>query len=231
MNRKLTLVLAGALAALAFMALTGSAAAKETKLKCEALSGACTFVIAGGEMRLSLHDGDTIACNLEEGSGSVVNLNAERESTTSELELTFKGCKEQNTAFHFSCSNTATAGNITTNVMTAHNIAIGSGTKAAVLLTNAGFTFTCAGGFASTQVTGNYIGEIETACGTNTSAVQKWVFSVPADGTQALRTYTGITFDLEGKTSHTNAESKYQTAAISSTTTLTYNQNVILTCA
>jgi hypothetical protein len=230
MSKKLMLLVAGALMALAFTSLAGTAAAKETKLKCEG-AGACTFNASGGVTNFSIAGGDTVRCESVSGTGAVTGLNAERESATSEVELTFKGCKEQNTVFHFACSNTATSGNVTTNVMTGHSIEIPGGTKAGVLLTNAGVTFTCAGGFASTQVTGSIIGESETACGTNTSTVQKQVFSTTGDGAQTYTSYTGSTFRLEGKTSHTNAESKYANAAQDGTGTLTFNQNVILTCA
>jgi hypothetical protein len=229
MNKRLVAIVAGALTALAFMALAGTAAAKETKLKCEG-EGKCTFTVAGGQVSFSSHSGDTIICTQEGGVGEIGNL-VERESTTGTVQLLYTGCKEQNTIFHFACSNTATSGNITTNVMTSHNIALpGTPTAAGVLLTNAGVTFTCAGGFASTQVTGSYIGESETPCNTNTGTVQKLEFQITADGTQKDRIYTGSTFDTEDKTSHTGGGT-YETFAVSSTTTLTYNQNVILTCA
>jgi hypothetical protein len=92
-------------------------------------------------------------------------------------------------------------------------------------------TFKCAGGFAETQVTGSIIGESETKCGTNTSTVQRQVFRTTGDGAQALKTYTGNTFRLEGKTNHTNPDSKYLESAQDGTGTLTYPYNVILTCA
>jgi len=229
MSKKLMLLVAGALMALAFTSLAGTAAAKETKLKCEG-AGACTFTASGGETKFSIVGGDTVLCTGVSGSGSVTNLDAERESTTSTVQLLFTNCKEQNTVFHFACSNTATAGNVTTNVMTAHNIAITGGTEAGVLLTNAGVTFTCAGGFASTQVTGSIIGESETKCNTNTGTVQKQNFETTGDGVQSLTTYTGSTFKLEGKTSHTSGGT-YANASQKGTGTLTFNQSVILTCA
>jgi hypothetical protein len=231
MNKKLMLLVAGALTALAFMSLAGAASAKETKLKCEG-AGACKYTIHGGESRFSLHGGDTVWCTTVEGEGEVTGLDANRESTTSNVELSFTGCKEQATIFHFACSNTATSGKVTTNTMVAHNIALpGTPTEAGVLLTNAGVTFTCAGGFASTQVTGSVIGEYEKKCGPeSTGTVQKLEFKVPAHGTENDRVWTGVNYDLEGKTSHTGGGS-YETAAQSGTGTLTFNQNVELTCA
>lgn len=214
---------------LACTVLADVAAAKETKLKCEG-TGPCTFTVAGGITNYSIEGGDTVKCESVGGSGSVTNLNAERESTTSTVQLLFKGCKEQNTIFHFNCQNTGTSGNVTTNVMTGHNIVLESGTKAGVLLTNAGVTFTCAGGYAPMQVTGSIIGESETKCGENTSTVQKLVFGTFGDGLQREIFYTGSTFRLEGETNHASG-GVYIAASEEGTGTLTFNQNVILTCA
>jgi hypothetical protein len=233
MNKKLMLLVAGALMALAFTSLAGTAAAKETKLKCEG-EGTCSFSVTSPPevaTNFSIVGGDTVKCTSVTGGGEAIELNAERESATATVQLLFENCREQITPFHFLCSNTKTGGNITSNVMTSHNIAIETGTKAGVLLTNAGVTFSCAGGFAETLVTGNIIGESETACGTNTGTVQKQVFKTTAHGVQALKTYTGSTFKLEGKTSHTNPESKYSESAQDGTGILTFNQKVILTCA
>jgi hypothetical protein len=230
MNKKLMLLVVGALTALAFTALAGTATAKETKLKCEG-AGACTFTASGGATAFSIVGGDTVVCSGVTGGGEVTGLNAERESSTSNVQLLFTGCKEQNTIFKFNCQNQATAGNVTTNVMISHSIALpGTTNEAGVLLTNAGVTFTCAGGFASTQVTGSIIGESETKCNTNTGTVQRQNFLATGDGVQALTTYTGSTFKLEGKTSHSSGGT-YANASQSGTGTLTFNQNVILTCA
>ncbi|HSS43098.1 MAG TPA: hypothetical protein VLK37_11195 [Solirubrobacterales bacterium] len=230
MNKKLMILVAGALTALAFMALAGAASAKETKIKCEG-AGKCTFTASGGVTNFSIANGDTVRCESVSGGGEVTPLDAEREGTTSNVQLLFHGCKEQATIFHFACTNTATSGTITTNVMVGHSIALpAAASGAGVLLTNAGVTFTCAGGFASTQVTGSIIGESETKCGENTSTIQKQVFTTTGDGAQKFTTYTGSTFKLEGKTNHSSG-GVYETAAQDGTGTLTFNQNVILTCA
>jgi len=232
MNKKLMILVAGALTALAFMALAGAASAKETKLKCEG-AGECTFTVDPNlavEPEFSLLGGDTVKCKGgASGSGAVTGLDANRESTTSTVQLLFKECKEQNTIFHFNCQNTATNGNITTNVMTVHNIALpGTPNEAGVLLTNAGVSFSCAGGFVPTVVTGNVIGEYENKCGSTSTGKQlKLNFTVAAHGTQTDRTYTGTSYDLEGMTK----EKPYETAAQTGTGTLTFNQNVELTCA
>jgi hypothetical protein len=229
MRKKMMVLVVAAQMALTFTALAGTAIAKETNGKCEG-AGACTFTVSGGVSNLSIAGGDTVRCESASGSGEVTNLNAERESSTKIVIVLLKGCKEQNTVFHFACSNTATSGNITTNTMTVHGIVIISGTEAGPLVTNAGVTFTCAGGFASTQVTGSIIGESETKCNTNTGTVQKTVVTTTGDGAQSLTSYTGSTFRLEGKTSHTSGGT-YSNAAADGTFTVTFNQNVIRTCS
>jgi hypothetical protein len=229
MSKKLMPLATGVLMALSLAAFAGTAAAQETKLKCEG-EGACTFKASGGVSSFSIEGGDTVKCEGVSGEGAVTGLNAERESSTGTVQLLFTGCREQNTIFQFACSNTATSGSVTTNVMTIHGIALSSGTKAGNLTTNAGVTFTCAGGFGSTQITGSIIGESESSCGTNTSTVHKGVFATTGDGAQALTAYTGSTFKLEGKTSHTGSGT-YANFAASGTGVLTFNQNVILTCA
>ncbi|HEX3041016.1 MAG TPA: hypothetical protein VHP56_02870 [Solirubrobacterales bacterium] len=230
MSKKMMLLVVGALTALAFTALAGTATAKETKLRCEG-AGECTFTASGGEAKFSLVGGDTVKCTGMSGIGAVTSLNAERESTTGTAQLLFTGCKEQNSGFQFSCTNTATAGNVTTNTMTVHSIALpGTTNEAGTLVTGLGVTFSCAGGFASTQLTGSLIGESENKCNTNTGTSHKVLFTATSDGLQALTSYTGVTFRLEGKTSHTGGGS-YATGAMSGTGTLTFNQNVILTCA
>jgi hypothetical protein len=231
MNKKLMILVAGALTALAFMSLAGAASAKETKLKCEG-AGACTFTATSGETKFSIQGGDTVACSASSGSGQVTGLDANRESTTSTVQLLFTGCKEQNTIFKFNCQNTATNGNITTNVMTVHNIALpGTPTGAGALLTNAGVTFTCAGGFASTEVTGSIIGEYEKECGPESTNTKQTInFGTSGDGVQNDTSYTGTTFNLLGKTNHASGGTNV-TGAQSGTGTLAFNQSVELTCA
>jgi hypothetical protein len=230
-KKKLTLLVTGVLTVLAVMALAGTASAKETKLKCEG-SGLCTFTATSGVTQFSIEGGDTVKCEASVGSGEVIGLNAERESTTSKAILLFRGCREQNTIFHFTCSNLAEQGSITTNEIIVHNIALpGTPTEAGALLTNAGVTFTCVAGHAPTQVTGSIIGEYENKCNTNTGTKQTINFLTNGDGLQKDTSYTGSTFRLEGKTNHTNPESKYVNSAQDGTGTLTFNQNVILTCS
>ncbi|HEX3041017.1 MAG TPA: hypothetical protein VHP56_02875 [Solirubrobacterales bacterium] len=230
MSKKTMLLMAGALTVIAFTALEGIATAKETKIRCEG-AGACTFTLSGGITKFSMTNNDTLQCSGSSGSGQVTELGAERESATGTIQILYTGCKEQNSGFNFSCSNTATAGSITTNQVVVHSIALpGTTNEAGVLVTNIGVTYTCAGGFAATQSTGSIIGEAEERCNTNTGTKHTINFTTTGDGIQSLTSYTGVTFKLEAKTSHSGGGS-YTTAAQSGTGTMTFNQNVIVTCA
>ena len=233
MSKKLMALVVGALAALVFTALPGAASAKETALKCEKTP--CTFTVAGGVTTISTVGGDTITCTSVTGSGEAINL-VNLETTTSKVSLKYHGCKETTTVFKFACTSPGQpSGTITSNAMTGHTVALpGTANENGVLLTDAKTTFTCAGGFARTTVTGNIIGEFETKCGAAASTTQKLNFEATGHGTQAIKTWTGATFDLILATNHNETPavtSGYETAAKVGTTTLTWNQNVQKTCA
>jgi hypothetical protein len=234
MSKKMMLLAAGALAALAITALPGAASAKETKLDC--LTGTpCTFTVAGGVSTISTVSGDTISCTSVTGSGGA----AAKEVTTFTVSLKFHGCKETTTIFKFACTSPGQpSGTIVSNTITGHLVALEKAqaeSESGILLTDAKTTFTCAGGFARTTVTGNIIGENESKCGAAASATQKWNFApVIEDGKQIITKWTGKTFNLIAATNHNEtptATSGYETAAKSGTTTLTWNQNVQVTCA
>jgi hypothetical protein len=235
MNNKLMLLVAGALAALAFTALPGAASAKETALKCETTP--CTFNVAGGVSEFSATpSGDTVSCTSVTGTGKALNLDEKDETTTIEVALKFHGCKETKTIFKFACTTPGQpSGTIVSNAMTGHIIELPSTPiKNGVLLTDSKGTFTCAGGFARTTVTGNVIGVSEEECGAAPSATQRVVFEATGHGAQKDTTYTGSTFNLIGVTNHNEtptSSSGYETAAQTGTGTLTWNQNVQVTCA
>ncbi len=162
MSKKLMLLAAGALAALAFTALPSAASAGEWEHHCTSTGGVaeeCTgMTIAGGAAELSNDNHEPVSCTAVSGTAS-----AEKTGKTGKVELSFTGCKETVTFFQFSCSNTATSGKITTNEMTSHNVYLepntAAQTKPGLLLTGANVTFECAG-FAKKTVTGNIIGII-----------------------------------------------------------------------
>jgi hypothetical protein len=230
MNKRLMLLVAGALTALAFTALPGAASAKETKLDCEFLP--CTFTIAGGVTTFSVKpSGDTLSCTSVTGSGSV----ATKEATTFSVSLKYHGCKETN-FFGFACTTPGQPSGtiVPTANMVGHIVALpGTVNENGVLFTDIKTTFTCAGGFAATTVTGNVIGENEAKCGAAPSPIQKLNFAVPSHGNQAITTWTGKTFNLLYMTNHPTTPTvggAYETEAQSGTTTLTWNQKVQVTC-
>jgi hypothetical protein len=233
MNKKLMLLVAGALAALAFTALPGIASAQETALRCLG-AGPCTYTIAGGAGSFSLSNGDTLYCTSVNGSGELTGLNAERESTTNSTRLLFHGCKETNTFFKFACTTPGhPSGTMTTNVTVGHSVKLNAAeapNEAGILITNVNMTMTCAGGFAATTKTGSLIGEMEKKCGPGSKGKElKGEFRSSGHGSQTPRVYTGITYDLQAATNHSGG-GVYSTVGLIGTGTLTFNQEVELTC-
>ena len=236
MNKKLRLLVVGVLAALALTALPGAASAKETVLKCE--GAFCEFTIAGGLSTFSTVGADTVSCTSFTGSGEAINLNAEKETTTLKVGFKFHGCKETDSGFKFACTTPGQpSGTIVSNTMTGHLIALPTAfvpSENGVLFTDWKMTFTCAGGFSRTTVTGNLIGENGAKCGAAANSLQTWRFIVPLHGTQIYTTWTGNTFSLSAATNHNTtptATSGYETAAQAGTGTLAWNQSVQVTCA
>ena len=231
MNKKLMLIVVGALTALAFTALPGAASAKETKLDCEKLP--CEFTATGGVATFSTVDGDTVSCSSVTGSGGV----ATKEATTFTVSLKYHGCKETITGFNFACTTPGqSSGTIVGTTAIGHIVALEKAvapSENGILLTDLKTTYTCAGGFARTTVTGNIIGENEVKCGAAAGTIQKWNFAAPSHGNQAITTWTGKTFNLLSMTNHPETPTvggTYETTAKSGTTTLTWNQNVQVTC-
>ncbi|HEX3043076.1 MAG TPA: hypothetical protein VHP56_13395 [Solirubrobacterales bacterium] len=239
MKKKSIISVVGALVALAFTALPSMASAEETALRC--LTGPpCTFTLHGGITKLSAIGGDTMTCSAVAGSGQATPL-TNNEATTGNVELTLTGCAEANSGFKFKCNSPGqVAGTITANTLVTHNVKLPAATasnEAGVLYTGTNVTYSCAGGLAIQTLTGNLIGENENKCGPGSrSATQKLNFlaetvaGVVQDGKQKIREWTSVKYDLEDKTNHAGAGS-YETFAIESTWTATFNQEVELTCA
>jgi hypothetical protein len=228
MSKKLMLLAAGALSVLAFTALPSAASAGEPALKCE--KSPCTYSVTGGESRFSATNGDTVWCSSVSGNGEMTGL-VNSETTTGKVQLLFHGCKEQATIFHFACTSSGQpSGTVTTNQMVTHNVYVNAAKKQGVLLTGSNTTFTCAGGFASTTVTGNAMGELETACGT-TGKTLALNFTAASHGQQTWKQITGAgtVYDLEAATNHSSGGT-YATAAQTGTGTLTFPGNVTPTC-
>jgi hypothetical protein len=238
MNKKLMLLVAGALTALAFTALPGAASAKETALDCETDVSNCTFTVAGVAASFSAKpSGDTVSCPTVTGSGGVLNPIGNA-ATTITVSLKFHNCVETSTGFKFACTTPGQpSGTIVPTANTVgHLVALDKAvapSENGILLTDNKATFTCAGGFARTTVTGNVIGENEEKCGAAASKIQKVNFETKGHGEQSITTWTGKTFDLLGMTNHPATPTiggTYETGAQKGTGTLTWNQNVRVTC-
>jgi hypothetical protein len=224
MNKRLMLLFAGALTALAFAALPAVASAGEFPADCET-GTACSATIAGGHAELLNTNGEGITCTGTSGSATVTSG-----SSTGTAKLIFTGCRENITPFHFTCTNTATSGRIETNTLTSHNIYIEPEAKTpGILLTGINVTFTCAG-FSDKTVTGDIIGHTKNPnCG-NFSSSHTLVFEAAQAGHQKYMqvTTTGNTYDL---ISNNDAGGAYITSSQTGEGTVTYTKNrVKLTC-
>jgi hypothetical protein len=229
MSKKLMLLAAGALAALAFAALPTVASASEMIFHCEG-AATCTGTIAGGASTLSNDKGETISCTATSGSVSGTST-----TSTMTTKIIFTGCVETISGFKFGCTNTTTGGKIETNSMTGHLITRVLNDKLTVgsLLTGANVTFTCAA-FLKRTVTGNIIGtftEQEKVCDETADTSHKLDFAITSHGIQADKVYTGVEYDLTGRDhGKTEAESPYTTSAQTGEGTITYSNPVRITC-
>jgi hypothetical protein len=201
MSKKLMLLAAGALSALAFAALPAFASAEELEAHCPVAP--CIGTITGSSSEHSIE--------LENDAGEKVDATAldgtieikTGTTKTATVELDFTHVYETSSGFKFTCNTPGQAsGTIKTGPLTAHFINIGKSTETipGVLLTlpAAGITFECAGGLVKKTVTGNIIGTIlepTTVCNkadTNT----KVTFNIKGVGTQEHELYTGTAYDL-----------------------------------
>ena len=229
MSKKLMLLAAGVLSALALTALPSVASAGPLTNDCTKLP--CTFTVASNSVaKLSTVGGNTVECSSFSGTGSQAALSA----TSATVQLTFSGCKERKTGFNFPCTGKEQAsGVIKTNSLTADYVWLDKLPEphgvAGLLMTGVNTTFVCAG-FQNFTVTGNVIGELEetaTKC-TAPSTTQKLNFESTAHGVQKWTqvTTTGTVYNL---TSNNDAGGAYEKAAQSGTGTTTWNQSVTLT--
>jgi hypothetical protein len=223
MSKKMMLLAAGVLAALAFTALPSIASAGEFNATCS--SGAtCTGTVQStGHATLESSGGLQVTCTSVTGSTSQTN-----NSSTGSANLVFHGCTES--VFGTSCG---TGGTITANSMVSHLVYLEHDKSVkGILLTNANVTFSCFGGFVKKTVTGSIIGEIENpSCGVAkthhtinfeagaTTGSQKWT----------KITTTGTVYDL---ISNNHAGGAYETSSQTGTAHINYNEgkSVTLDC-
>jgi hypothetical protein len=226
MNKKLMLLAAGALSALAFAAPPAVSSAGEFEAHCSVVP--CTAAITGGVSVLQDDSGGAggkVECTSVTGTATLTNT-----SSTGTAQLLFHGCKS---ALSPKCNNvTGQTETITTNVMTSHLVYIDPTPTVLVgiLLTGVNVTFECASGLVKKTVTGNLLGRIENPeCGVARTH-HTIEFNASGPGTQQYTqvTTTGTVFDL---TSGTHA-SDATTSSQAGTGHLTYNGGgtVTLTC-
>jgi hypothetical protein len=185
MTKKLILLAAGALTALAFAALPAGASAEEKEAHCSAAP--CEGVVQSTGIAILTDDGGSkVECSKTTGT---VTQTAATSSTVS-VVLTFDECNND-------CNNEGSS-KITTNTLTGHIITVTKGDPKTmgILLTGVNTTFKCAFGLVTKTVTGNIIGTITNPeCGV-AKANHTISFTQSAAGQQTDKTYTGSSFDL-----------------------------------
>jgi len=194
--KKLVLLALGAVSAVMF-ALPAVASAGEWEVD----PAGVTFTPgsnSGLNSVLTTNNNETVTCEGSTGSGAYNALS----HTTGTIELTFTGCRES--IFGTTCSNTTTAGRITTTKATLTNEYLTDDKKTpGVTIKGTGTeehlaTFTCDFGGVKLKVTGTVMGAFEAnECGTN-STVHKLEFNSPTHGNQQYKqiTGTGTNYDL-----------------------------------
>lgn len=216
MNKKLMLLAAGALTALAFAALPALASGAEFSAECTGAATCTGTVVGNTNAELEDSTGLRITCTGTSGTTTMSGT-----STTLTFSLTFTGCKES--IFSTQCNSTGTSGEIKTGNLTGHLVYIepNKGTPG-VLVTGVNVTINCPVVFTKKTVTGNVIGKFETPeCG-KAKTSHKVVFEASATtGTQTpiQVTTTGPFFDL---TSNNHAGGNYLTSTQVGTGTITY---------
>jgi hypothetical protein len=217
MDKKLILIVASALTAIALAALPAAASAGGYLAHCQTGSDTvCAGSIEStGIFEIENASGERVNCTSVTGTVTAIGG-----SSTGTEQLLFHGCKEQITVFHFPCQNTGTSGDITTNTLVAEfiNTAAAPATSPGVLLRGWSVTFKCSGGFAGMNIVGSVIGTLENpATDCNALRANHTVyFSESATGIQAHRhiTGTGTTYEL---TSSNDAGGAYLSTGLSGT--------------
>lgn len=226
MSKKLMLLAAGALTALAFAALPAVASAGEFPIHCASpVNGNCNSNVTGGTAELNNTNNEGVHCTSVSGTASTVN-----NGSTGTAQLTFHGC----TAFGFSCNSTGQPSNtIKTNVMNSRLVYIDPGeTTPGVTLSGINVTFSCAGGLVRKTVTGSIIGHFEDEskkCG-QTVASMAVQFEKTINGHQKWNQVT-TSGPIDDLISNNDAGGAYVTSSQTGTGTLTSTTGLTaLTC-
>ncbi|HEX3043012.1 MAG TPA: hypothetical protein VHP56_13075 [Solirubrobacterales bacterium] len=228
MSKKLMLLAAGVLSALAVAALPAIASAQEYEVHCP--TGVCTGSITGlaSEHAIELENDAKEKVSAAEVKGNIEI--SKSTTTTATVSLEFREVRETISGFKFKCNTAgAESGVIKTGPLVGHfvNLTTG-GTNPGILLTNINVTFTCAGGLSTKTVTGNIIGTITEPNCNKPTTTNKVTFNIKSGtpGTQEHLLYTGTAFDLISGP-HANDTT---TSAQTGHGNVKWNQDVELTC-
>jgi hypothetical protein len=231
MNRKLILLGAGVLTALAFAALPAVSSAGEFEAHCEG-AATCTGTItaaAGTIIELENDAGQRIRCTELSGSASFTST-----TRTGTATLDFGNCREQETWFTFSCNTpgkptgTVLVPDLVYHIVNLNDPPKGEPNTPGIAFTGVNTTFTCPG-FEDKTVTGNILGHIETACNTSSTTTSvNFEAAILPTGTQKFEqiTRTGPFLDLTSGT-HANDTT---TSSQSGTGIVHWDKNVKITC-
>jgi hypothetical protein len=230
MNKKLMLLAAGVLTALAFAAFPALASAGEYTADCELGAGkVCTGSVSGVGGVIANTKNETVSCTNVEGTATVTGG-----TSTGTLELNFNGCRETTTIFKFSCNSAGKfSGVITTGNLVSHIVNLAdsfpNGTEPGILITNVNVTFECTG-FAKKTVTGNVMGSMPIAHCNSSSASHSLSFTQFSNGHQRFTqvTRTGSVQDLTSN----NHGGEYSTSSQTGSGTISWNagNKVTITC-
>src|SRR5215216_5579315 len=225
MSKKLMLLAAGALTALAFAALPAVASAAEFEAHCSA-SATCSGTIAGGQAVLQDDSGGLagkVTCTTTTGTTTQTST-----SSTGTATLTFDHCTA---GLGGECENEGVGTQkIVTNQLVSHLVIIHASPKVVgVLLTGINVTFTCHTfiGTVRKTVTGNIIGEITNPnCGvakTSHTLTFAKTGPEPADPQKYMQVTTaGTKFDLTSGTHSPEPGSDSTTSSQTGTGTTSY---------
>jgi hypothetical protein len=227
MNKKLTILTAALLIALAVPSFPAGAPAGEFAADCKT-GATCEATIVGGAVALSGTTAETLSCTSVSGSAALTSG-----TSTGTANMTFHGCRETVTLFKFFCSGVGQpSGTIATGSLPFHLIYLEEAQtgKKGALFTNVSMTFACSG-FSNKTLTGSHIGLLTNPnCG-GFSPSHTLKFTHTSHGQQDFKqiTGTGAIFDL---ISNNDAGGGYSTWGEESTKTLTYagGNEVRLTC-
>jgi hypothetical protein len=231
MDKKLMLVVAGALTAIGFGALPAAASAGGYLAHCQTGSDTvCTGSIQSTEpFETENMNGERVNCTSVTGSITAIGG-----SSVGAVQLLFHGCREQVTLFKFNCQNTETSGDIITNTLVTEfiNTAAAPATGPGLLLTGWDVTYKCPG-FSNKRIVGSLIGTVENSA-TDCNALRSnhtVAFSESATGIQAHRhiTGTGTTYEL---TSSNDAGGAFVSTGLAGTWHINWNtgDKVNITC-